>query len=51
MSDAEKRLGDDVPIAVLIFSRRAALINPKLKNVKFNSISLEFYLRDVQLEN
>ena len=48
--NAEKILGEDVPISMLYFRKQVALVNPRLKNMKFKPTGSEFYLYDASLE-
>lgn len=50
MINAEKILGEEVPISMLYFRKQLALVNPRLKNMKFKPTGSEFYLYDVSVE-
>ena len=50
MRDAEKILGDDMPVGALLYSTRVILLNPKIKNVYFKGIGAEYYLYDAYVE-
>ena len=50
MRDAEKILGDDMPVGVLLYSTRVIMLNPKVKNVYFKGIGAEYYLYDAHVE-
>ena len=50
MRDAEKILGDDMPVGVLLYSTRVIMLNPKIKNVYFKGIGAEYYLYDAYVE-
>ena len=50
MRDAEKILGDDMPVGVLLYSTRVIMLNPKIKNVSFKGIGAEYYLYDAYVE-
>ena len=50
MRDAEKILGDDMPVGVMLYSTRVIMLNPKIKNVYFKGIGAEYYLYDAYVE-
>ena len=50
MMEAEKILGEDMPIGILTFNTRIAMLNPKVKNVYFKGIGTEFYLYDASID-
>lgn len=50
MRDAEKILGEELPIGVLSYSTRIAMVNPKVKNVYFRGIGSEFYFYEAYVE-
>ena len=50
MIEAEKLLGDDMPIGMLYFRQKMFLVNPGLKNMKFKPVGSEYYLTDVYME-
>ena len=50
MRDAEKILGEDMPVGVLDYSTRVIMLNPKIKNVYFKGIGAEYYLYDAYVE-
>ena len=50
MIEAEKMLGDDMPIGMLYYRKRMALINPRLKDMKFKPVGSEYFLRDAHVE-
>ena len=50
MMEAEKILAEDMPVGVLTFSTRIAMLNPKVKNVYFKGIGSEFYLYDASID-
>ena len=50
MIEAEKILGDDMPIGMLYFRQKVFLVNPELKNMKFKPVGSEYYLIDAYIE-
>ena len=50
MIEAEKLLGDDMPIGMLYFRQKMFLVNPGLKNMKFKPVGSEYYLTDAHVE-
>ncbi|MCP1223906.1 peptide ABC transporter substrate-binding protein [Sebaldella sp. S0638] len=50
MIEAEKLLGDDMPIGMLYYRRKIVLINPRLKNMKFKSLGSIYYLNDAYVK-
>ena len=50
MINAEKLLGDDMPIGMLYYRQRMVLVNPRLKNMKFRAIGSKYYLNDAYVE-
>ena len=48
--EAEKLLGDDMPIGMLYYRQRMALVNPRLKDMKFKPVGSEYYLTDAHVE-
>ena len=48
--EAEKILGDDMPIGMLYFRQKVFLVNPELKNMKFKPVGSEYYLIDAYIE-
>ena len=50
MIEAEKILGDEMPIGMLYFRKQAVVINPRLKNMKFKAVGSEYYIHDAYIE-
>ena len=50
MIEAEKVLGEDMPVGMLYYRKQVALVNPRLKNMKFKPTGSEFYLYDASVE-
>ncbi|MBP9477316.1 MAG: peptide ABC transporter substrate-binding protein [Sebaldella sp.] len=46
MIQAEKILGEDVPISVIFYKQRMILINPKLKGIMLKSFGNSYYLNN-----
>ncbi len=50
MIEAEKILGEDMPIGMLCFGKRMFLVNPRFKNIKFKPVGSEYYLIDAYIK-